>query len=143
MPWITRGLSMSTLLRDVCFAARGLRREPAVAFVAILSLGVGIVATTTIFSVVYTVLLAPPAYRDAGKLVVLWEMNRAKGVNRSPVAPATFRDWRQTARSFERLELVAPGSPVTITGTEYPERANIQYATAGLFSLLGVGPSMG
>jgi putative ABC transport system permease protein len=134
---------MSTLLKDVCFAARGLRREPAVAFVAILSLGVGIVATTTIFSVVYTVLLAPPVYRDAGKLVVLWEMNHAKGINRSPVAPATFRDWRQAARSFERLELVAPGSPVTVTGPSYPERANIQYATAGLFSLLGVDPLMG
>src|SRR5205807_1678554 len=99
--------------------------------------------TTTIFSVMYTVLLAPPVYRDPGRLTVLWETNRAKGVDRTPVAPATFRDWRQAVHSFEQLELVAPGSPVTITGAGVPERANIQYATVGLFSMLGVRPAMG
>ena len=139
----TEVVPLGALLSDVRFAVRSFWREPAVTLVAILSIGVGVAATTTIFSAVYTVLLAPPVYRDPGKLVVLWETNRQKGVDRSPVAPATFRDWRQAARSFERLELVAPGSPVTITGTGYPERANIQYATAGLFTLLGMYPIMG
>jgi hypothetical protein len=56
---------------------------------------------------------------------------------------ATFRDWREGAHNFDDLEIVAPGSPVTVTGSGFPERANIQYATAGLFALLGIQPDIG
>src|SRR5205085_148920 len=50
--------------------------------------------------------------------------------------------WRNANRSFEDLQLVAPGSPVTVTGG-LPERVNIQYATPGLFPLLGIEPALG
>jgi putative ABC transport system permease protein len=138
---------MSTAWRDIRFAFRLLRAAPGLAILAVVSLGIAIAANTTIFSVVYTVLLAPPVFRDTSRLVVVWESNKVKGIARAPVAPATFRDWKENSSAFEGLELVAPGSPVTITGAGtgagLPERANIQYATPGLFKLLGVEPALG
>ncbi|HVH86711.1 MAG TPA: ABC transporter permease, partial [Terriglobales bacterium] len=80
--------------------------------------------------------------KNPDRLVILWESNKAKGIARTPVAPATFLEWRNTNHSFEDLQLVAPGSPVTVTGG-LPERVNIQYATPGLFPLLGVQAVIG
>lgn len=130
------------LYQDLLYAFRVLRAAPATALVAIASLAVGIGATTTIFSPVHAVLLASPDYKQPNRLVVVWESNPAKGITRTQVAPATFNIWRSQNRSFEQLELVAPGSPVTVTGG-IPERVNIQYFTAGLFPLLGVHPVIG
>jgi putative ABC transport system permease protein len=134
---------MENLLKDLRYSLRMADRKPGFTAVVLFSLAVGIAANTTIFSVIYGVLLAPPLYRDVERLAVLWESNKAKGITRSPVAPRTFRDWSETSHSFERLELVAPGSPVTVTGSGLPERANIQYASPGLFQLLGVRPALG
>ncbi len=134
---------MSTVWQDLRFAVRVLAAAPGMALLAILSLAVAIAASTTIFSVVYTVLLAPPIFKDPSRLVIIWESNLAKGIVRSPAAPANFRDWRENTRSLEQLELVAPGSPVTVTGSGFPERANLQYATPGLFNMLGVRPVVG
>ena len=134
---------MNTIWQDLRFAARVLAGAPGMAVLAILSLAVAIAASTTIFSVIYTVLLAPPIFKDARRLVIVWESNAAKDIVKSPVAPVTFRDWRENSRSFDQLELVAPGSPVTVTGSGFPERANLQYATPGLFGMLGVRPAFG
>lgn len=134
---------MGNLLKDLRYSFRIFKKAPAFAIVILLSLSLGIAATTTIFTVIYGVLLAPPLYKDTNRLVVLWESNQFKGLSRSPVAPATFRDWLESNHSLEDMELVAPGSPVTVTGSELPERANIQYATPGLFRLLGVQPALG
>jgi putative ABC transport system permease protein len=134
---------MRDFLKDLRFSFRICTKNPGFTAVVLLSLSLGIAATTTIFSVIYEVLLAPSLYKDTHRLVVLWESNTVKGLPKTPVAPATFRDWRESSRSFEGMELVAPGSPVTVTGSELPERANIQYATPGLFSLLGIQPAAG
>jgi putative ABC transport system permease protein len=130
-------------LGDLRFSFRTMWRNPGFTTIALLSLCLGIAATTTIFSAMYGVIIAPPLSTDADRLVILWESNKARGILRSPVAPATFRDWLDTSHSFEGLQLVAPGSPVTITGSGLPERANIQYATPGLFRLLGAQPAVG
>jgi len=131
------------LLNDLRFSLRMATKNPGCTTVILLSLALGISATTTIFSVVYEVLLAPSLYKDTNRLVILWESNRDKGLLKSSVAPANFWDWSASSRSFEDMELVAPGSPVTVTGSQLPERANIQYATPGLFNLLGVRPAVG
>jgi putative ABC transport system permease protein len=134
---------MRGFLKDLRFGFRMSKKNPGFTLVVLLSLSLGVAATTTIFSVIYEVLLAPSLYRDTHRLVVLWESNTVKGFPKTPVAPANFRDWLENSRSFEGMELVAPGSPVTVTVSELPERANIQYATPGLFSLLGVRPAAG
>jgi putative ABC transport system permease protein len=132
----------SIFLHDLHYGWRQFRAAPTTAFIAIASLAIGIGANTTIFSVVHAVLLAPPAYKSPDQLVVLWESNQPNGIERTPVAPPTFLKWCNANHSFEDLQLVAPGSPVTVTGG-LPERANIQYATPGLFRLLGVEPIVG
>jgi putative ABC transport system permease protein len=131
------------VFRDLHVSLRLIKKKPAFAIVIFLSLSLGIAATTTVFSVIYAVLLAPSLYNDTDRLVVLWETNPLKGIARTPVAPATFRGWLEGSHSFEDMELVAPGSPVTVTGASFPERANIQYATPGLFRLLGTQPALG
>ncbi|MFZ0590468.1 MAG: ABC transporter permease, partial [Bryobacteraceae bacterium] len=134
---------MGTVLEDRRFACRLFRASPGVAALAVVSLALAIAASTTIFSVIHTVLLAPPIFANPSRLVVIWESNVKKGIARTPVAAATFRDWRENSRTLEDLELVAPGSPVTITGSGFPERANLQYATPRLFHVLGVRPAAG
>lgn len=134
---------MRTVLHDFGFACRLLKASPGIAVLAVISLALAIAATTTIFSVIYTVLLAPPIFRDSSRLVIIWESNPPNGISKTPVAAATFRDWRESSRTLEDLQLVAPGSPVTVTGSGFPERANLQYATPGLYHLLGVRPAIG
>ena len=134
---------VETCWQDLHFGLRMLRKSPGFTAVALLSIALAMAANGTVFSVVYGVLLAPALYKDTERLVVLWESNNVKGVPRTAVAPATFRDWREGAHSFQGLEIVAPGSPVTVTGSGLPERANIQYATPSLFALLGIRPTIG
>jgi PadR family transcriptional regulator, regulatory protein PadR len=77
-----------------------IRKSPVSALVIFLSLSLGVAAATTIFSVLYRVLLAPSLYTDTSRLAVLWESNPMKGMMRTPVAPATFRDWLNKSHSF-------------------------------------------
>ncbi len=135
-------MSTPTPIRDFRFACKLLISAPGSAALAILSLAISIAACTTIFSVIYTVLLSAPNFKNPNRVVVVWESNPVQGIAKSPVAPATFRDWRENSHSLA-LELVAPGSPVTIAAPGLPERANLQYATPGLFRLLDVHPAIG
>ena len=133
---------MASIPKDLRYSFRMARGALGLTAVVLLSIALGVAANATVFSVFYGVLLAPSSY-NSDRLVVLWESNNLKGIPRTAVAPATFRDWREGAHAFEDLELVAPGSPVTVTGCGLPERANIQYATPRLFTLLGLRPAVG
>jgi putative ABC transport system permease protein len=134
---------MASIPKDLRYSFRIATGAPGFTAVVLLSIALGVAANATVFSVIQGVLLAPSSYKDSDRLVVLWESNNLKGIPRTAVAPATFRDWREGAHAFEDLELVAPGSPVTVTACGLPERANIQYATPRLFTLLGLRPAVG
>jgi hypothetical protein len=79
-------------LRDTRLALRSLAKSPAFAAAAILSLALGIGANTAIFSVIHAVLLQPLSYKDADRLVILW--NRSPGLN-------ITQDWFSTAQYFD------------------------------------------
>ena len=102
-PLTSRGglLMLANILRDTRYALRQLLRTPAFTIVAVLTLGVGIGATSAIFSVVNGVLLRPLAYPKPEALVRVHEVLQKFG--RFSVAPATFLDWRQQNTTFERL----------------------------------------
>lgn len=134
---------MASIPKDLRYSFRIATGAPGFTAVVLLSIALGVAANATVFSVIQGVLLAPSSYKDSDRLVVVWESNNLKGIPRTAVAPATFRDWREGAHAFEDLELVAPGSPVTVTACGLPERANIQYATPSLFTLLGLRPAVG
>jgi putative ABC transport system permease protein len=97
---------MDTLLRDVRYAVRGLLRSPGFSAVAVLTLALGIGATTAIFSVFDAVLLRPLPYRNADQLYAIHEVGREG--NLIPVNALHFREWRVATRSFDDMALVGP-----------------------------------
>src|SRR5215471_18681780 len=92
---------MGNILRDVRYAIRQLIKAPGFSLVAILTLALGIGATTAIFRVVNGVLLRPLPYPDSGALVRVNEIVPQYG--RFSVAPATFLDWRQQNSVFDAI----------------------------------------
>src|SRR5438270_3689072 len=94
---------MDTLLKDLTYAARGLRKNLGFAAVATLTIALGVGSCTAIFSVVNAVLLRPLPYSDAQRLVLVWGELRARHVNDWPFSPPDLRDLQQQADSFEEL----------------------------------------
>ena len=85
---------METFVRDLTFAVRSLRRQPAFAVTAVLTIALG--ATTAIFSVVNAVLLRPLPYADAARLGTVWSDLRQRNVVDFPLPPGDFHDMRTT-----------------------------------------------
>ena len=85
---------MTILLRDARFGIRLLARNPGFTAVAVITLALGISATTAVFSVVYGTFFAPLPYRDADALVLLWSQYRG---DRMPVATRDFLEWKRQA----------------------------------------------
>src|SRR5258706_1063604 len=130
---------MDTLLKDLTYAARGLRKQLGLAVGATSKIELGIGACTAIFSVVNAVLLRPVPYADAQRLVVLWGELRARNVTDWPFAPPDFRDLKQQSTGvFEDIAGMVPAgrTPMAATGGE-PEQIRVGGATPNLFKLLG------
>jgi len=139
-----RGLPMlETLLQDVRFGLRMLRKNPGFSLIAILTLALGIGANTAIFSVVDGVLLRPLAYPDSDRLVWLGH-TAAKPNQASAISPPTFADYRKECQSFENLTaLLLDRSTFNLTGEGEPERLQGRHVTASFFATLGVTPALG
>ncbi|HEX8561277.1 MAG TPA: ABC transporter permease [Pyrinomonadaceae bacterium] len=133
---------MEVLLQDLKFGARTLRKNPGFTLVAVLTLALGIGASTAIFSVVEAVLLRPLPYRDADRVVVLWENNRMRGRPHNVVNPGNFLDWRAQSKSFEGMAAFAD-QRYGLTGGGEPEEVAAQAATPNLFEVLGALPLLG
>lgn len=131
---------MDTLLQDIRYAARSLRRSPGFTIVAVLTLALGIGANAAIFSVVNGVLLRPLAYANPDRLVIVWGHNENIG-NEAASLP-DFKDWRDRNTVFESMAAVAHTS-FDVTGDGEPERINAELATANFFHVLGVTPALG
>jgi putative ABC transport system permease protein len=143
--WRRHG-AMNMIGLDLKYAARSLRRRPGFSTVVVLTLALGIGATTAVFSVVDGVLLRPLGYRDPERLVRL--ANYPTDGNPEKVSGPVFSypdfvDVRDQARSFEQLAAVR-GWEVTFTapGVE-PVRVRTAFVTPSLFSTLGVRPVLG
>src|SRR5437762_13483383 len=111
---------MNTLLSDLRFGARMLARQPGFTAVAVLTLALGIGATTTIFSFVNGVLLKPLPYRDSGRLVAV-EVLPQRSTTPVSVTPGDYLDWQAQNRCFEEMAAFTI-SPVNVTGDGEPVR---------------------
>ncbi len=130
-------------LRDVKFALRRLRRTPAFAAVAILTLALGIGATTAVFSVVNGVLLRPLPFEEPEQLVGVWHSAPGWGVSRwMPQSPATYFTYREESRVFEDIG-IWNNFQVTVTGLDQPERVTALLVTDGTLPILRVTPILG
>ena len=136
-----RGLPLvETALQDVRYAARVLRKSPGFTLVAVVTLALGIGATTAIFSAVYPILFEPLPYPHADQIVMIWDFGTDGA--RLDVTFGTYRELAERSRSFDALAVMRPWQPV-MTGEAQPERFNGQHVSAGYFRALGVLPAMG
>jgi putative ABC transport system permease protein len=127
---------MFSFARDCRIALRTLSRTPGFSAIAVLTFALGIGANTAIFSVVNSVLLKPLGYANPDRLVI------AEHLGPSPVAPATFLDWKQQSTSFEQMA-AAQAWGGSLRGTDRPEPLIGLRVTSNLLSMLGVPPIRG
>jgi putative ABC transport system permease protein len=132
------------MFQDLCFGWRMLRRSPVMSLVAVLSLAAGIGANTAIFSVVNALLLRPLPYRAPGQLVKVFQTqpDPAKGRLASNWAYPRFEILREQNRSFSAVAGFAQ-QPYNLTGTDTPERLQVEMVSASYFPLLGVEAVVG
>lgn len=133
---------METLLQDLRYALHMLARSLAFTSVAVLTLAIGIGATTAIFSVADHVVLRDLPYSQADRVVTLWETDRIKDERHKEVSPGNFLSWSERAASFEALGLAEP-SGVDLTGEQPPVAIPSWDVTDDFFDALGVRPILG
>src|SRR5262245_47924499 len=135
-------IQMETLLQDLRQGARSLFKQSTFTIVAVIALALGIGANTAIFSVVHAVLLQSLPYRDADRLVAVWENNRKRGNDQNVINMGNFFDWKEQNRVFEDMAAFFDTTADLKSGGE-PEEIPAQIATTSLFNLLGVNPILG
>jgi predicted permease len=127
---------------DLCFGLRMLAKNRGFTAVAVLTLALGIGATTAIFSVVSSVLLRPLPYANAANLVLIQNTYSSATVANFPkvgLSPGDFFDWRGRVRELSDVAAYSTVSAgFNLTGMGDPQRVNAAYASSNLFSLLGV-----
>jgi predicted permease len=134
-----------SILQDIRYGLRQLRKSPSFTLTAILTLAFGIGATTALFSVVDGVLLKPLAYRDSGRLVVIWE--RVRFLDKLwPYTGANPRHediWRRQSNAFTDLTLLRQASAGISFGIDHPRFVGRIIAQPNLLDILGVQPVRG
>ncbi len=133
---------METLFRDIRYGLRGLLKQPRFTLIAVVTLALGIGASTAIFSAVYAVLLRSLPYASASRLVMVWENNRRRGNPDNVINLGNFFDWKEQSQSFEDMAAFFDFT-AKLTGDGEPEEVPVQTATPNLFSVLGVNAMMG
>ncbi|MBD0369665.1 MAG: ABC transporter permease [Pyrinomonadaceae bacterium] len=133
---------METLLQDLSYSVRLLLKNPGFAIVAILSLAIGIGANSAIFSVTDALIFRPLPYKDAERLVILW--NRSPGLNIAQdwFSPAQHYDIKTQNHVFEDTAITIGGS-YNLTGQGTPERVDAARVSSSLFPLLGAQTKLG
>ncbi len=135
---------MQTLLDDLRYAVRQLRKSLGFAVTAVLTLALGIGATTAIFTLVYDVLLKPLPYSHPEQLVVM-EEQVAEFRDIYPTLPMNanhFTSWQHHSQSFQAMALMKEASlPLGVGG--HPQQISVLNATPGIFSVLDSAPLLG
>lgn len=135
-------MRLESLVQDLHFALRTMRRSPGFTLAAVLSLALGIGANTAIFTVVNAVLLRPLPFPEPDRLVQIWESKPSKGYFRNVVNPFNFLDWRERTHSFEAMAAV-DGLTTNLTGLGDPLALPGMQVSPEFFSILGVAPALG
>jgi len=133
---------LRTLRHDVVHAVRTLRATPGFAAAALLSLAVGIGATTAIFSVASALLLRPLPYPDPGRLVILWNTSPGLGITEDWFSTAQYFDITSGVASFEDVAVVI-GNHANLTGDGEPERVSTLRASSNLLTMFGARVELG
>ncbi|HYO80388.1 MAG TPA: ABC transporter permease [Bryobacteraceae bacterium] len=134
---------LNGVLQDVRYACRLLARSPAFTLTAILTLALGIGASTAVFSVLDSVVLQPLAFRDSGKLVALWERVAFLGPDTLGPNPRHVDVWSKRGNSFQQIAILRYGAIGVATGSDHPHVVGTVMSTPNLFEVLQVQPLLG
>ncbi len=136
--WGTR--LFETLLQDLRYGARVLRKAPGFTIIALLTLALGIGATTAIFSILYGILLRPLPYKDASRLIMLHETTPRVGL--VSVSYPDFLDWRAQNTAFSEMAAVNSVG-FNLSGINQPQNVSGEAVSANFLSMLGLRPILG
>ena len=138
------------MVRDVRYGLRVLRRSPGFTIVAVVTLAVGIGATTTMFGVARAVLLRPLPYHEPDRLVRIFETNPLKRWTRTAAAPANFADWQKQNTVFAEMAAYSGTNDqgeaqinLFLTGQGEPQRLKALSVSGNLLRVLGTRPWLG
>jgi putative ABC transport system permease protein len=138
--WSWNGLE--SLIHDVRFGVRTLRRTPGFTAVAIVVMALGIGANVALFTVVRSVLLKPLPFADPDRLLMLYE--RPAGDAQNIVSPGIFNEWKKFNQSFSHMAAVQMSDyELSGTGGQLPERLKGALCSWNLLSTLGIHPALG
>lgn len=138
----TRGIE--DYVADVRYAIRTLWRDRALAVAGVLTLALGIGATTAVFSAVNAVMLRELPFREPERLVSVWEENSDRGWYKNVVAPANYLDWRAQVQAFDGAAGYTDyQTTVTLLGQGEPQLLAATYVTGNFLTVMGVAPLLG
>src|SRR5213595_3486473 len=130
------------MFKDLRFALRQLLKQWGFTAIAVLTLALAIGATTAVLSLVNALLIRPLPYREPQQLVLLVQHFKSQNLERIPVSPPEFVDYKTRALSFEKLGAFGYTN-FNLAGEDRPERISGATVTAGVLPLLGVSPIKG
>src|SRR5471032_3279694 len=133
---------LNSLIQDVRYAWRMMRKSPGFTLIVILTMALGVGANTAVFSVVNAVLLRPLPYRDPDRLVRIFLNEPGLGLRDVRFSKPELDDLQTRAGVFEDLTPIFQGSE-NLTGGKQPERLEALNGSFSYFSLLGVTPQIG
>src|SRR5271167_3426473 len=125
---------MQTLLQNVRYSLRVLRKNPGLTLTVLLTLALGIGANTAIFTVDYATLLAPLPYPHPEQLVVVW--SRIK-TSHNGISAGDFTDWQRQNTTFQSLNAFT-GATFNIASKDQPENIDGQQVTPGYLNMVGL-----
>ena len=131
---------MQTFWQDVRYGLRMLGKNPGLTAVAVLTLALGVGATTAIFSVVYGVLLRPLPYPDSNRIMAVFEIT-SKG-RPSRIADPNFDDFRDQNRSFQAIAKYNEGF-ASVSGGSQPTRTTVAGVSPDFLKVFSVQPIFG
>ena len=140
--WGWNGLE--TLLHDVRYGLRQLRRNPGFTAAGVITLAMGIGTTTALFTVVHSVLLEPLPFKDSARLLRLYEHSSDDKFPYNNNAAGVFAEWKKQNHGFSDLAIVGGGQyNLSSAGGQLAEKVNSAECSWNLFPTLGVEPALG
>lgn len=138
-----RGLpALESVLQDLRYALRSFARHPGFAGLVIVTLALGIGASTATFSLIDAVLIRSLPFPDSDRLGMIWEEAPRVGYPKTDVSPANYVDWTTQSDVFDDLAAYF-GNAFNLTAQGRPERLDGVHVMPNLFSLLGIRPFLG
>jgi len=139
-----RGLPMlETFLQDLRYGARMLGKNPGFTAIAVLTLALGIGANTAIFTVVNSLLLTPPHYKQPDRLVMVWEQKPSGNWFQGSVSPANYFQWVDHNTAFDQMAVMYDDHTNLTPDNSDPEQLAYQGVSANLLAMLGTEPVLG